>query len=274
MSASYAAIKVEIADHIATVTLDNPKQRNPFTAEFKQDMLTLCRDMQARDDIDVIIITGRDGVFSAGGVLRSLNNMDGRTTTGDRRRIYQIHEWFQTLLNLEMPVIAAVDGAAYGGGFGLALAADFVLASERARFCSVFGRIGLVPDVGVMATLPRVVGLQKAKELVFSSRPVFADEAQTLGITMATYPAEDLLPAAQALAARLRLASRDAIGAAKVILNQSFNLDAKALLEMEAAAQAVMMGSTYHKNAVRAFLDTQPLPFDWERFDRDEKAAE
>ena len=173
-----------------------------------------------------------------------------------------------------MPVIAAVDGAAYGGGFGLALAADFVLASERARFCSVFGRIGLVPDVGVMATLPRVVGLQKAKELVFSSRPVFADEAQTLGITMATYPAEDLLPAAQALAARLRLASRDAIGAAKVILNQSFNLDAKALLEMEAAAQAVMMGSTYHKEAVRAFLDKQPLPFDWERFDRAEKAAE
>ena len=268
MSASYAAIKVEIADHIATVTLDNPKQRNPFTAEFKQDMLTLCRDMQARDDIDVMIITGRDGVFSAGGDLRSLNNMDGRTTTGDRRRIYQIHEWFQTLLNLEMPVIAAVDGAAYGGGFGLALAADFVLASERARFCSVFGRIG------VMATLPRVVGLQKAKELVFSSRPVFADEAQTLGITMATYPAEDLLPAAQALAARLRLASRDAIGAAKVILNQSFNLDAIALLEMEAAAQAVMMGSTYHKDAVRAFLDKQPLPFDWERFDRAEKAAE
>ena len=172
-----------------------------------------------------------------------------------------------------MPVIAAVDGAAYGGGFGLALAADFVLASERARFCSVFGRIGLVPDVGVMATLPRVVGLQKAKELVFL-RPVFADEAQTLGITMATYPAEDLLPAAQALAARLRLASRDAIGAAKVILNQSFNLDAKALLEMEAAAQAVMMGSTYHKDAVRAFLDKQPLPFDWERFDRAEKAAE
>ena len=98
MSASYAAIKVEIADHIATVTLDNPKQRNPFTAEFKQDMLTLCRDMQARDDIDVMIITGRDGVFSAGGDLRSLNNMDGRTTTGDRRRIYKIHEWFQTLL--------------------------------------------------------------------------------------------------------------------------------------------------------------------------------
>jgi 2-(1,2-epoxy-1,2-dihydrophenyl)acetyl-CoA isomerase len=274
MNPTYIAMTVDVVDGIATVIFNNPKQRNPFTAELKADLLTLVRDMQYREDVDVMIITGSDGVFSAGGDLRSLNNMDGRTTSGDRRRIYQIHDWFQPFLNLELPVIAAVDGAAYGGGFGLALAADFVLASENARFCSVFGRIGLVPDVGVMYTLPRIVGLQKAKELVFSSRPIFAEEARQLGIAMEIHPAKTLMAAANALARRLQAGSRDATGAAKVVLNQSFNLDAKALVEMEAAVQAVMMGSTYHKNAVRDFLDKKPLPFDWERFDREEKAAE
>jgi 2-(1,2-epoxy-1,2-dihydrophenyl)acetyl-CoA isomerase len=91
---------------------------------------------------------------------------------------------------------------------------------------------------------------------------------------MEIHPAKTLMAAANALARRLQAGSRDATGAAKVVLNQSFNLDAKALVEMEAAVQAVMMGSTYHKNAVRDFLDKKPLPFDWERFDREEKAAE
>jgi 2-(1,2-epoxy-1,2-dihydrophenyl)acetyl-CoA isomerase len=122
--------------------------------------------------------------------------------------------------------------------------------------------------------LPRIVGLQKAKELVFSCRPVFAEEAKQLGIAMEIYPADALMAAAQSLARRMQSGSRDATGAAKVVLNQSFNLDAKALVEMEAAVQAVMMGSRYHKNAVRDFLDKKPLPFDWERFDRETKAAE
>ena len=105
MNPTYNAMTVDVVDGIATVIFNNPKQRNPFTAELKADLLTLVRDMQYREDVDVMIITGSDGVFSAGGDLRSLNNMDGRTTSGDRRRIYQIHDWFQPFLNLELPVM-------------------------------------------------------------------------------------------------------------------------------------------------------------------------
>ena len=127
--------------------------------------------LKANDDVRVVILPGEGGVFCGGGDLNFLNSTE-RSTLQDRDRIHELHDWFQILFNLEKPVIAAVDGAAYGGGFGLALGADFILLSERARLCSVFSRIGLIPDVGVIFALPRVVGLQRAKEIAMTGRPV------------------------------------------------------------------------------------------------------
>ena len=225
---------------------------------------------------------GAEALVDSCGVVATFNAIDrvghrllARTALGeaDRRRMYQLHDWFQVLLNLEVPVIAAVDGAAYGGGFGLALGCDFVLASDRARFCCVFQRIGLVPDVGCLFTLPRIVGLQKAKEIAYTARPILADEAKDLGIVMDVYPPEDLMDAALALAGRLAQASTPAIGATKRILNQSFNLDAHALIEMEAAAQAIFFTTDYHKDAVRRFVDKEQLAFNWEAMDKAEKAG-
>src|SRR6185436_11476692 len=96
-------------------------------------------------------------------------------------------------ISLDRPVIAAVDGVAFGAGFSLALAADFIVATPRARFCMSFMRVGLAPDFGATYTLPRVVGVQRAKELMLSAREVDADEAKRLGIVMEIHPAEALL---------------------------------------------------------------------------------
>src|SRR3546814_15947724 len=93
-----------------------------------------------------------------------------------------MHLWFRELVNIEKPVIAAVDGPAFGAGFNLALACDFILGTPQARFCSVFGRIGLVPDLGGLFLLPRIVGLQRAKEIVFPSSEVTTQTALSLGI--------------------------------------------------------------------------------------------
>ena len=194
MTQDYQTLSYEVEEHVGIVTFTRPKQRNPFSQEFKDDLLRLFRDLQYDREIRALIITGSDGVFSGGGDLKSLKaNAKDRTADWDRRRLYQIHDWFQLLLNLEIPVIAAVDGVAYGGGFALALGADFILLSDRARLCCVFSRIGLVPDVGCMFTLPRIVGLQKAKELVFTNRPIFPDEAKQLGIAMDVHAPEKLM---------------------------------------------------------------------------------
>jgi 2-(1,2-epoxy-1,2-dihydrophenyl)acetyl-CoA isomerase len=174
------------------------------------------------------------------------------------------------LRDLELPVIAAVDGAAAGAGCNLALACDFVLASRRARFIQAFIRIGLVPDWGGMYFLPRIVGLQKAKELIFSGRTLDAEEARELGIVYAVYHEDDLLPCARAFAGRFCHASTDAIGLAKQILNQTFDIDFHTALELEAQAQSAIRSSAYHRESVARFRAKQPLPFHWDHMEQAE----
>ena len=274
----FQAITFEERDGIGIITMNQPKRRNALSPEMRADFAKLLPSLQFNTGLGAVILKGTEGVFCAGGDLKALaENLGKRDTSLDRQRFYHHHEWFQKLLNLEIPVIAAVDGAAYGAGFSLALSADFILCSDRAKMCCVFPRIGLVPDLGAFFTLPRMVGLQRAKEIMFTGRPLDAQEAKELGIAMEVHGTDDLMDATMELAGRLCKANTRAIGATKRIVNQSFNLDAQALIEMEAAAQAVQLSSDYHQNAIKGFLDKQPLAYDWERMDleaADKDAAE
>ena len=264
----FQAITFEERNGIGIITMNQPKRRNALSPEMRADFAKLLPSLQFNTGLGAVILKGTEGVFCAGGDLKALaENLGKRDTSLDRQRFYHHHEWFQKLLNLEIPVIAAVDGAAYGAGFSIALSADFILCSDRAKMCCVFPRIGLVPDLGAFFTLPRMVGLQRAKEIMFTGRPLDAQEAKELGIAMEVHCTDYLMDAAMELAGRLCKANTRAIGATKRIVNQSFNLDAQALIEMEAAAQAVQLSSDYHQNAIKDFLDKQPLAYDWERMD-------
>ena len=159
------AIEFRVEAGIGIATMARPRQHNPFTAEFLGCIKEITAEVKGRNDIDALILTGADGAFCAGSNVKGERQDSGPTPVEDmRERLYGVHDWLQPLRNLNVPVIAAVDGPAYGGGFGLALCADFILASERARFCSAFGRIGLIPDCALLFTLPRMVGMQRAKE--------------------------------------------------------------------------------------------------------------
>ncbi|MGX9934099.1 enoyl-CoA hydratase/isomerase family protein [Advenella kashmirensis] len=244
------------------ITINRPERRNAFDLEVREELARAI--YQARDDdtVKAVIITGTQGVFCAGGDLKSLSATK-RPIYKDRERIRLLHTWFQELVNLEKPVIAAVDGPAFGAGFNLALACDFILGTPSARFCAVFGRIGLVPDLGGFFLLPRIVGLQRAKELVFTAREVSAEEAHALGILFQIVPAQSLLQEALTLAARFHTASTEALGMSKNILNRSFNLDQSTLAELESHAQALALHTEYHDQAVSRFLEKQPLQFTW-----------
>ena len=242
------------------IRINRPERRNAFDLEVREGLAQAI--FQARDDdgVRAVVITGTAGVFCAGGDLKSLSEAK-RPVFKDRERIRRLHLWFRELVNLEKPVIAAVDGPAFGAGFNLALACDFVLATPRARFCAVFGRIGLVPDLGGFFLLPRIVGLQRAKDLVFSAREVDAEEARELGIVMRLVAADTLEQEALALASRYHSASTEALGIAKNILNRSFNLDQDTLAELESNAQALALHTAYHDEAVANFLHKRPLQF-------------
>lgn len=242
------------------IRLNRPERRNAFDLEVRQGIADAVFEARDDDSIRAVVITGAEGVFCAGGDLKSLSTAK-RPIFKDRDRIRRLHTWFRDLVNLEKPVVAAVDGPAFGAGFNLALACDFVLATPRARFCAVFGRLGLVPDLGGFFLLPRIVGLQRAKDLVFSAREIDAQEARSLGIVMQIVTEDRLLDEALTLAARYHDASTEALGIAKSILNRSFNLDQDTLAELESSAQALALHTAYHDEAVAKFLAKQPLRF-------------
>lgn len=263
---SFESLKYEVRDGLAIVTLNRPEKRNALDLSMRTELREVVLDIRDDKSLYAVIITGAGGAFCAGGDIQAMTSK--RTPHESRKRIQDIYTWLYELVSLEMPVIAAVDGAAYGAGINIALAADFILASPRARFCEVFGRVGLIPDVGGLFLLPRIVGLQKAKELIFSARSIDAKEAKELGIVYSIHESDALLDAAIALAGRFRDASREAIGISKNILNQSFNLDFRALGELEAFGQAVAHDTDYHKAAVQRFLNKEPTLFDWERMQK------
>lgn len=259
-----ATVLIEIFDGVAQVMLNRPQQRNALSLQMREELAAAIA--QVRDDVGVhaVLLTGAGGAFCSGG---DLAQMLDQTQSGLawRERIRRLHRWFPELVNLEKPVIAAIDGPAFGAGFSLALAADFLIATPRASFCAAYGRVGLVPDLGLMQLLPRIVGQQRAKDLVFSARTVCAEEAHALGIVWRIVPQDALLQEARAVAARFADASAAALGMAKSIMNQAFHLDAHAMAEMEAYAHTLARNTEYHKQAVDRVKHKQPPRFDWDR---------
>jgi 2-(1,2-epoxy-1,2-dihydrophenyl)acetyl-CoA isomerase len=261
---SEPTVLLAIRDDVAEITLNRPQQRNALSLQMREELAQAIT--QVRDDVAVraVILSGAQEAFCSGGDLAQMLDPTQNGLVW-RDRIRRLHRWFPELANLEKSVIAAVDGPAYGAGLSLALAADFVLATPRASFCAVFGRVGLIPDLGAMQLLPRIVGQQRAKELVFSARRFDAAEAHALGIVYRIVPETGLMEEARTLATRFTKASTAAIGMAKSILNQAFHLDAHAMAEFEAYAQTVCRSTEYHQEAVDRFKTKQPSRFDWER---------
>lgn len=263
----------DVSDHIATITLNYPEARNALTPAMRQSFGTALEEVRggAGTTIKALIITGAGGAFCAGGNIRGMQESRDLPLVEYRRTMrLGSHRLLKSLYDLELPVIAAVDGAAAGAGCNLALACDFILASHRARFIQAFVRIGLVPDWGGMYLLPRMIGLQKAKELIFSGRTVGAAEAKQLGMVYEVYDNEELLPRARDFAGRFRHASTDAIGLAKNVLNQTFDIDFSTALDLEAQAQSLARTSAYHRDSVERFTTKQPLPFNWDLMDKAE----
>lgn len=269
MGHEYKHVLFDVTDEIATITLNRPEAKNALSTEMRDDLAHALDEVKARagDDVKALILTGADGAFCAGGDVKAMGSRDKSAATG-RRRLRDSHATMYDLLHAELPVISLVDGPAAGAGANIALSADFVFATPRAFFLQAFGRIGLVPDWGGFFVLPRIVGLQKAKELVFTARRVYADEAKELGMVYEVVPEADAMAQVREFAGRFRNASTTAIGLAKTILNQSYNSDHRTLLEMEAFAQGVAAGTPYHAEAVQRFRDKQPALFDWDALDR------
>lgn len=259
-----SALLVDIQDGVATLTFNQPESRNSFSPAMRE-ALTEAVPRVARDpEVRVVVLTGAGGVFCAGGDIRGMKERAGKATPQEtRERMGELYQWVAELIEMDKPLIAAVDGAAFGAGFSLALAADMVLATPKARFCMSFMRIGLVPDCGAFYTLPRAVGVQRAKELMMTAREVDVQEALKLGIVMEVVEQPDLMPTAMRYATQLKQASRLATGLIKQRVGNSLGQDLRSVLNTEANDQGLCFCDPYNAQAVERFFAKEPPLFQW-----------
>jgi len=256
----------ELTDGVATLTMNRPDARNALSAEMKDEFARVMPAIAADKSIRAVILTGAGGAFCAGGDIRGMAEAraSGTATVETwRDRMREVQPWMRQLVELDKPLIAAVDGPAFGAGFSLALMADFVVATPTARFCLSFMRVGLVPDFAAMYTLPRVVGVQRAKELMLSAREVAVDEALRLGLVLEVVPAEGLMDRARALARSFVGASALGVSLIKREVGMALATDLTTQLTLEANDQALCFETPYQAEAVRRFLAKEPAMFQW-----------
>ncbi|MEO7429611.1 MAG: enoyl-CoA hydratase, partial [Acidimicrobiales bacterium] len=186
-------VLVEVADQVATVTLNRPDARNALNRELRKALPTALRELDERDDVAAIVLTGADPAFCAGLDLKELAGggdalrETGAVGNGDRHQRGPFPE-------MRTPVIGAVNGVAITGGFEVALACDYLVASERARFADTHARVGIMPGWGLTVLLPEAIGIRRAKEMSTTGNFLDAETALAWGLVNHIVPHDELLP--------------------------------------------------------------------------------
>jgi 2-(1,2-epoxy-1,2-dihydrophenyl)acetyl-CoA isomerase len=253
-------VLVEVAESIATLTLNRPEARNALDLQMRDELEGSLRELESDATVRVLVLTGAGGHFCAGGDVK-LMRASRPTAAEGRRRVESMNRAIQRLADFPTPTIAMVDGVAVGAGCNLALACDLVVASDRARFGEVFARIGLVPDAGGVYFLPRRVGLARAKELCFTAEVIDAGEALRIGLVNRVVAADALAEETRTLARRIAEGPPRVHAMAKSLLNRSLDLDLPTSLAWEALVQSTLIESDDHREGLAAFFEKRSPRF-------------
>ena len=260
---TYECLIYEVKDSIATLTLNRPDRLNALGGSLRDDLHDAITRSAADPDVRVMIITGAGKGFCSGGDVKAMSEAkEGRRERPLMEKIAPGRD--RTLLAMRdapQPIIAAVNGAAAGAGMNLALGCDIRLASTAAKFSQAFVKRGLHPDWGGTYFLPRVVGMAKACELIFTGAVIDAAEALRLGIVSQVLPPEELLPAAQALARAIAAGPPIAIRLAKRGLYRNAESDLRTALEYETFAQNTCFETEDATEGIKAFVEKRAPQF-------------
>ena len=256
-------VRIEVAEHVATVTLTRSDKHNALDRAMFEAIIAAAGRLCDEPGVRAVILHGEGPSFCSGLDLGSLISTDA----GIDAIVAPLREdppnWFQRTaydwLRLPVPVIAAIHGNCFGGGLQIALGADIRIATHDARLSVMEVKWGLIPDMSITRTLPRLVSIDVAKELTFTGRVVQGTEARELGLV--TKLADDPLAAARELAAEIADRSPDAVRGAKRLFNASWTGLADETLALEAEIQSSLIGSPNQLAAVTAGLQKQPARF-------------
>ncbi len=240
---------------VALLKFDRHDVRNELTGtRIAQEIVAVCEWANGNAEVCVLVLTGNGTAFSAGGNIHDMDQRKGmfggtpvEIQNGYRRGIQRMA---LAMNSLEVPAIAAVNGAAIGAGFDLCCMCDIRLGSVHAKMGETFVNLGIIPGDGGAWFLPRVVGPQRAAELTFSGRIVAADEAEEIGLLLEVCSADDLLPKAQQIAAGFAGKPREALRTAKRLLRSGQRMQLPDFLDYCASLQSIAHTTSEHKEAV------------------------
>jgi 2-(1,2-epoxy-1,2-dihydrophenyl)acetyl-CoA isomerase len=257
---AYETIVLERSGGITTLRLNRPESMNAIDLVMRKELVQALDELAVDANTRVLILSGTGDHFCAGGDIRM---MQSRRLTAEegRIRVGGLNRVITRLAGMPQPTIAMVDGAAVGAGTTLALCCDLVIASDRARFGQPFWKIGLVPDGGGTWLLPRIIGMARAKQMIFTAEIMGAAEAGRIGLVNEVVPTADLRRVTEELAAKIAAAPPAVLRMTKQMLNKSIGTDLSAALELEALSQGIAISSEDHHEGVAAFLEKRKPKF-------------
>ena len=256
---SWSSLK--FATNVAHVTLNRPETGNAVHLEMAKELDAASLECESNRDVRAVLLSGAGNSFCVGGDVKAFAAQK-QLPRYVREITAHLHLAVSRFARLDAPVIAAVQGAAAGGGFSLAISCDLVVAAESATFLMAYSKIGMAPDGGSTYFLPRLVGFKRAIELTLTNRVLSAREACEWGIVTEVAPLERLAARAEELARSLAQGPTGAFGSAKRLLHSGWNQSLETQMELESRAIAETGGSADGKEGIAAFVEKRKAKFD------------
>jgi enoyl-CoA hydratase/carnithine racemase len=250
--ATESAIRVHDVGAVRVITLNRPDKRNAIDIPLRLELADAIETADGASSVRAIVLTGAGKAFCAGGDITSMQRMEKEAAL-ERAQLAQ--RVIRAIWSTPKPVVAAVEGSAYGAGAALAIACDRVIAARDARFATTFTSVGLAGDMGTFVSLPTRVGTARARQMMMLPRPMGADEALRIGLIDAVADPGAAVTMALADATRLAAGPALALGAIKALLATTSGLSPLEVLEREASQQAELFGSDDFAEGIAAFRD-------------------
>jgi len=248
------AVRYEAQDGIGIITLDRAGNRNSMTAELLEAFAGASAAARGDGAVRAVVVTGTGTCFSAGADFKA-GVQTGSQALSPAERSYAMYEPFLSLLDIEVPVIAAMNGHAVGGGFGLALVCDLRVAAREAKYGANFVAVGLAPGMAISYLLPRLIGVARASELLLTGRLIDGGEAERLGVVNRAVPATQVMDEALALARTIAANAPFAVRATKASLRRGTSAEIRAAARAEAIAQAASLATDDAREGMSALLE-------------------
>jgi 2-(1,2-epoxy-1,2-dihydrophenyl)acetyl-CoA isomerase len=259
--ADFETLRYGVHDGVATIELARPDKRNAINAQMFTELGDAADRAAADPGVRVVLVRGEGAAFSSGIDVTLLGQLAGTRGARFRSFVRTAQRPYLLLAQMEKPTVAAVHGHAIGAGFQLALACDLRLAAEDVRFSMMEIRFGLVPDLGGIHRLTRAIGGSRAKELIWTGRPIEADEAERLGVVNHVFPLEALEKEVETYLRELVASPPIPVSLSKSLIGRASETSLETALERDAQAQATCVETEDHREAVEAYMQKRPARF-------------